>query len=265
MEDKACGVIPNRTSSIDRAKEELAKRGCVVFQHIGPQDSATRDFALRLFEDRTIAVPEGARVLEGGEAERERLDLSNLAGQPVHTDGFAYGDLYPDFILLGCVRSSEQGGESVLVDGYQLLENMDSSSENSELAERLRSVAIDMTEEGMQESHSPLVIETKSGRLMLRRTLEQKPCDNSSDAKGDQEMIDLWIGAIDEAAKEAPRFKLEPGEVLVVDNYRMFHGRDPYTDADRMLWRVWVWTRDALGVPELELASDSRYAGLVGQ
>ena len=51
----------------------------------------------------------------------------------------------------------------------------------------------------------------------------------------------------------------------MVDNYRMFHGRDPYTDADRMLWRVWVWTRDALGVPELELASDSRYAGLVGQ
>ena len=265
MEDKTCGVIPNRTSSIDRAKEELAKRGCVVFQHIGLQDSATRDFALRLFEDRTIAVPEGARVLEGGEAERERLDLSNLAGQPVHTDGFAYGDLYPDFILLGCVRSSEQGGESVLVDGYQLLENMDSSPENSELAERLRSVAIDMTEEGMQESHSPLVIETKSGRLMLRRTLEQKPCDNSSDATGDQEMIDLWIGAIDEAAVEAPRFKLQPGEVLVVDNYRMFHGRDPYTDADRMLWRVWVWTRDALGVPELELASDSRYAGLVGQ
>ena len=164
-----------------------------------------------MFEDRTIAVPEGARVLEGGEAERERLDLSNLAGQPVHTDGFAYGDLYPDFILLGCVRSSEQGGESVLVDGYQLLENMDSSPENSELAERLRSVAIDMTEEGMQESHSPLVIETKSGRLMLRRTLEQKPCDNSSDAKGDQEMIDLWIGAIDEAAEEAPRFKLQPG------------------------------------------------------
>ena len=142
---------------------------------------------------------------------------------------------------------------------------MDSSPENSELAERLRSVAIDMTEEGMQESHSPLVIGTTSGRLMLRRTLEQKPCDNSSDAEGDQEMIDLWIGAIDEAAEEAPRFKLEPGEVLVVDNYRMFHGRDPYIDAGRMLWRVWVWTRDALGVPELELASDSRYAGSVGR
>ena len=78
-------------------------------------------------------------------------------------------------------------------------------------------------------------------------------------------MIDLWIAAIDAAAGEAPRFKLQPGEVLVVDNYGMFHGRDPYTDADRMLWRVWVWTRDALGVPELELASDSRYAGSVGQ
>ena len=265
MEIKSCGVIPNRTSSLDCAREELAQRGCVVFQHIGPEDSATRDFALQLFEDRIIAVPDGARVLEGGEAERERLDLSNLTGQPVHTDGFAYGDLYPDFILLGCVRSSEQGGESMLVDGYQLLENIDSLTENAALSERLRSVPIDMTEDGMQESYSPLVIQNKGGRLMLRRTLEQKPCDNSSDASGDQEMIDCWIGAIDEAAEEAPRFKLQPGEVLVVDNYRMFHGRDPYTDADRMLWRVWVWTKDALGVPELELASDSRYAGLGGQ
>lgn len=265
MEDKACGVTPNRTSSLDFAREELAQRGCVVFQHIGPEDSATRDFALQLFDDRIIAVPDGARVLEGGEAERKRLDLSNLAGQPVHTDGFAYGDLYPDFILLGCVRSSEQGGESMLVDGYQLLENIDSLTENAALSERLRTVPIDMTEDGMQQSYSPLVIQNKGGRLMLRRTLEQKPCDNSSDAVGDQEMIDCWIGAIDEAAEEAPRFKLQPGEVLVVDNYRMFHGRDPYTDADRMLWRVWVWTKDALGVPELELASDSRYAGLGGQ
>ena len=63
----------------------------------------------------------------------------------------------------------------------------------------------------MQESHSPLVIETKSGRLMLRRTLEQKPCDNSSDAKGDQEMIDLWIGAIDAAAEEAPDLSFSQG------------------------------------------------------
>ena len=66
MKSRACGVIPNRTSNLDRAKEELAHMGCVVFQHIGFEDSATRDFALRLFEDRTIAVPEGARVLEGG-------------------------------------------------------------------------------------------------------------------------------------------------------------------------------------------------------
>ena len=35
------------------------------------------------------------------EVERERLDLSNLAGQPVRTDGFA-GDLYPDLSYWLC-------------------------------------------------------------------------------------------------------------------------------------------------------------------
>jgi len=64
MKSKACGVIPNRTSNLDRAKEELAHKGCVVFQHIGLEDSATRDFALRLFKDRIIAVPEGQGFLK---------------------------------------------------------------------------------------------------------------------------------------------------------------------------------------------------------
>jgi len=42
----------------------------------------------------------------------------------------------------------------------------------------------------------------------------------------------------------------------------MLHGRDAYTDLDRLLWRVWVWTSASLGVPDLPLHSDTRYAAV---
>ena len=42
---------------------------------------------------------------------------------------------------------------------------------------------------------------------------------------------------------------------------RVMHGREPYTDLDRQLWRVWCWTSRANGVPpeaELDLPDGER-------
>ena len=73
-------------------------------------------------------------------------------------------------------------------------------------------------------------------------------------------MIDAWHQAAERVAEQAPRFKLAPGQAVVVDNYRMLHGRDAYTDPSRLLWRVWVWTSGSLGVPDMPLHSDTRHA-----
>ena len=73
-------------------------------------------------------------------------------------------------------------------------------------------------------------------------------------------MIDAWTSAIDAAGASAPRFKLAPGQALIIDNYRVLHAREGYADLNRMMWRVWIWTDDCLGVPKMPLHSDSRYA-----
>ena len=63
------------------------------------------------------------------------------------------------------------------------------------------------------------------------------------------------------AGPDAAWLKLEAGDAVVIDNYRMFHGRAPYSSGDRMLWRQWVWSTDsAHGVPGGPLYSDSRFA-----
>ena len=74
--------------------------------------------------------------------------------------------------------------------------------------------------------------------------------DGSSDAEEQTELIAWWRAQIDGLSAAAPRFKLAPGDALCIDNLRMMHGREPYTDPNRLLYRVWVWTRAGLPVPE---------------
>ena len=47
----------------------------------------------------------------------------------------------------------------------------------------------------------------------------------------------------------APRFKLRRGQAVLVDNFRLLHGREPYQDLRRKLWRLWHWTDRAVAVP----------------
>ena len=65
----------------------------------------------------------------------------------------------------------------------------------------------------------------------------------------DLEMLTAWHTAVVAAPRE--HVKLAPGEALIIDNYRMFHGRTAYGKGaeHRQLWRQWVWTTDAKNVP----------------
>ena len=84
------------------------------------------------------------------------------------------------------------------------------------------------------------------------------------DPEKDEEMIRVWRHSVDVASQSAPQFKLQPGQVLIADNYRLMHGRAAYEDLQRMLWRVWIWTDECLRVPDLPLASDTRFAAARG-
>ena len=264
MSFESCGVLPRIVTDLTEAREELQTNGAVIFEHINCTEAGTRAFAREMFGDRLRALPDGARVFEGGEHDITRVQATNLKTTPCHTDGFAYGDLYPDFLLLSCAQESKVGGESILVDGYKILEALASDPDLAWAATALREREIDQTETGMQTSLSPICMENGSGRIMVRRTLEQRPAENSTDKEKDQKMIDLWRASVDRASDLAPPFKLLPGQVVVVDNYRLMHGRKPYENLNRMLWRVWVWTENCLAVPPLPLASDTRFAASRG-
>lgn len=257
--------VPEATSDYAEAMRLVKRDGAAILHNIDTSEAGAGRLMAELLGDSLQALPPPARVFDGGEQDQKLIGINNLDPLPVHTDGFSYGDAYPDYLLLICVVASEQGGENFLVDGYSVLEDLRNNNEQAWVADALMNTVVDQTEPGMQESISPIVQTNRQGRLMVRRTFDQdggdpKPWQGSQDKERDKNMIRLWGEAIDQSAETAPRFKLGPGDAILVDNYRMFHGRTGYSDLNRMMWRVWGWSDQALKIPEGQLHSDSRYA-----
>ena len=42
--------------------------------------------------------------------------------------------------------------------------------------------------------------------------------------------IRQWSLGVAAAQIAAPRFQLRPGQAVLIDNFRLLHGRDPYSD-----------------------------------
>ena len=59
----------------------------------------------------------------------------------------------------------------------------------------------------------------------------------------------LYTHAVAVAQAAAPRFRLRAGQAVLVDNYRVHHGRDAYRDLGRRMWRLWHWTKGCGQVP----------------
>lgn len=256
-------LVPRRTSDPAEAMRLVAEEGAAILTGMGTAAEDAESAAWTLFAGRARAVPPAAEVRAGGVIDRPvagRVGPEERLG--VHTDGFGYGDLYPDFLMLLCAQDSDVGGESFLVDGYAVLDALAATEQGRTLVERMESVPVDQTEDGMHRSVSPLVGRTPAGRRMVRRFPFQKARSDSAEPVEDAALIEAWDRLCKAAAVAAPRFKLAPGEVVIADNYRVLHGREPYQDPGRLMWRVWVWSDAARGVPSGSLASDTRYANV---
>jgi alpha-ketoglutarate-dependent taurine dioxygenase len=78
----------------------------------------------------------------------------------------------------------------------------------------------------------------------------------------EQALLYRWHAIVARAAAAAPRFLLEPGDLLWTDNNRMFHGRDAYTGRERLLRRMWYWTDRAIAAPDPAVLGEQRCADL---
>jgi alpha-ketoglutarate-dependent taurine dioxygenase len=274
LTDIHAGFIPQRTADPAEAFALVRAHGAAILTGAGASSDDARNVAYRVVGSLDPVVPDPAPIKERSDnRDRRYYDLMPGASESTtavpfqsgHTDGFAYGDRLPDFIFLLCLRAASAGGESLAVDTYRILEEIANSSDadDRELYEFLTTEPVEQTEPGFQNALAPVVVPTPSGRRLVRWTLVQRadPALTGAALERQERLLGRWRTIAYRASLLAPKFALQPGEAMCLDNYRMLHGRTGFDDLERTLYRIWAWTREAyLGAPEGMLFSDSRYA-----
>lgn len=155
-----------------------------------------------------------------------------------------------DYLLMLCGGSAARGGDSVLVDGYALVDTLRAAL--PDLHAFLTGCDVDYfgswTEPPRGVPAMPLVrrlVEhTRGGRRAIRASDYAAPVPREPRAAQHQVRLDEYADLLATAMAGAPRFRLAAGDLLVLDNYRFLHGRDGYT-GDRTLHVLTVRSTDA--------------------
>jgi hypothetical protein len=181
-----------------------------------------------------------ARRLHGGDVQlveahpirpvpHGRSFASTSGFTPLHTDSQSRRGVPPRWQVMLCVRPAAQGGETLLVDTWALLERLevdDPALQQALLTHHRRLPFVFGDVEGP-------TVALRGGGVVF--TCSPKPVGDEVEQR-----LAPWI-------ERAPVIELRVGadEVLVVDNHRMLHGRRAFADPQRSFLRLLVWT----GVP----------------
>lgn len=170
---------------------------------------------------------------------RTQVDPTNLAntslGLPPHTDN-PYRDPVPTMQLLHCHRSSAAGGANVLVDGWRIAAELRAADPEGFVQLCSRAVTFAYEDEtAALRTTAPLIELTPEGEVRAvrsnHRSLQQLPLPTTA-AEADD--LAVWYRAYTHFARLVadPSFhlhvQLQPGDLFIVDNRRVLHGRTAY-------------------------------------
>lgn len=249
------GLVPERTDDPREALRLLEMDGAAILETGTTEPADAEAAAAAVLGDRLRRhrPPIGIRtnpVLGRGthpDAERKNVLSDSSVALDIHVDGYLqYGTVYPDYVFLLCAEPAERGGESFLLDGQRLLTAIAGDPDERDLWDFIWRTTIEHTTPTGVPHQCPIAVRTRGGRVTLRFNEHQRPLTPDAAVMSH---LRRWSSLAYAAAADAPRFLLVPGQFLCVDNYRIFHGRDPYAGNRRLLHRVWAWSDAAIGIP----------------
>ena len=158
---------------------------------------------------------------------------------PPHTDeAFRYDP--PGINVLHCIRPANQGGESVLVDGFQLGERLRETAPDAFalLAQQPQPYYRVARENGIdQRARAPIFVLNENNAIVGFRyhPRASAPFDVPSDLfpkvyAANKSLCELMFDP-----KNQARFRLENGDAVLFDNQRVLHARAAFDDVERKL------------------------------
>lgn len=219
-------------ATLDSLRCSLAERGFARARVPGLLTRAERDpwTVARAFLREHVEMVEShpiAPIPEG------RSYASNRAETPLHSDSQSHRGVPPYLQIMLCEHAAASGGETTLLDTWALLEQIAVAEPElfESLLTRPRRIpfvfgdvvgpTVALRGEALVLTHSPMPARDELGRRLAP-----------------------WIA-------RAPRIELaiEAGEVLLVDNHRMLHGRNAFSDDRRRFVRLLVWAHAPTSAP----------------
>jgi hypothetical protein len=162
-----------------------------------------------------------------------------------HTD-VTYSIVPPHLQVFICQRPAATGGVTLLVDGWQALDELKATSPGT-----FESLFYDVGERSFAIRWFGATVGMRHDNLVLAHL--------SSVASGGDE--DELTGAVRRLSQNGGyRTRLVPGQVLAFNNHRMLHGRSAFSDPQRLLTKLHVWLCEPLPArPDLrEMAERAR-------
>ena len=167
----------------------------------------------RLFDVKTVVNP---------------TNLANTSlGLGAHTDN-PYRDPTPTLQLLHCLTSSADGGENTLVDAFRVAADLPRDDLELLASQPIRFRYADETTD--LETETPVVSLDARGDVAAvhYNTRSAQPFRMPLDRLGRYYAAYQRFGRMLEAPEYRIQFKLEPGDLFIVDNLRVLHGRTGY-------------------------------------
>jgi [2-(trimethylamino)ethyl]phosphonate dioxygenase len=176
-----------------------------------------------------------------------------------HTDN-PYRDPVPQLQLLHCLEAAGEGGESIVVDGFAVAERLRREAPDDFDLLAATSVPFRYVEPGSVDlrHRAPLIEVDAAGELRTVRYNSRSigPLDLEPDAVPAFYSAHRRFGRMLHDPAMTVGFKLRPGDLFIVDNRRVLHGRrgfgggrrhlqGTYADADSLMSKRRVLEREA--------------------
>ncbi|MER7780661.1 TauD/TfdA family dioxygenase [Streptomyces sp. NPDC096191] len=216
------------------ARELLARDGAVILTGHENTPDALVVAAAQVIGDRLRELyPQRVRTSHPGHPVHLHADSFDIV---VDIGGVPHRRRHPDedHVLVQCARPAPTGGDSFALDAYAFVDGL--AATDPTLHTFLTGTDVDLYGAWTDVRGLPAtprigrhVEFTRTGRRVVRRTNGAVPLHRDPDGDHVRAQLARLAEAVHDIEPSLPRFRLHEGDILVLDNYRCWHGRDGHT------------------------------------